>query len=57
MTRTIIEADVEEVVLDWLEGLGGNITIRPKLNSGELRAVSWNTGKESAEVVSADNNL
>ena len=37
MTGTIIEADVEEVVLGWLEGLGWSVTIRPKLISGELR--------------------
>lgn len=57
MIRTIIEADVGEVARSWTDGLGWSVTIRRQLISGELRAVSWNTGKESAEVVSADNNL
>lgn len=57
MIGTINEADIYEVVLVWLEGLEGNVIIRPTLISGELRVVSWNTGKESIEVVAVEYKL
>ena len=50
MTGIITEANVEEVILGWLEGLGENIIIRPTLFSGELRVASWNIKKELTEL-------
>lgn len=50
MIGTINEADIYEVVLGWLEGLGGNVIIRLKLISGKLRVVSWNIKKELTEL-------
>ena len=38
MTGTIIEADVEEVVLGWLEGLGWSVTYGPDIAPDTLGA-------------------